>query len=100
MLLSKKKELREKYDRIYKRAKSSLKTKEYKHYVSYFGVEATMEDLRVVAGYSLSEMYLFSVELFEREVKKFDLKIEGEYRERKAEMEYQEAVEKAKSKSR
>lgn len=54
-----------------------------------------MEDLKVVSGYSLEQMFLFSVEVFEKEVKKFDLKLEGEYKERKAEMELQKAKEAA-----
>lgn len=55
-----------------------------------------MEMLREVSDYCMDEIWLFSVEVFEKEVKKFDLKIEAEFQERKAERERQEAIQEAK----
>lgn len=64
--------------------------------MNVFGIEVTMEMLREVSDYCMDEIWLFSVEVFEKEVKKFDLKIEAEFQERKAERERQEAIQEAK----
>jgi hypothetical protein len=58
-----------------------------------------MQTLCNISGISIDEIWLYSVELFERQVKFFDLKVESEYQEQKEESKLQEAIEKARRKA-
>lgn len=48
--------------------------------------------LSKVSNTSIDEIYLYSAELFERQVKFFDLKIEAEYQEQEEERKIQQAL--------
>ena len=76
----------EKYDRVFKK-KGSIKTSEYKRYISTFGVESTIETLIEVSNYTIDQIWLFSAELFVKEVKKFNMKIHSERAENDVELE-------------
>ena len=76
----------EKYDRVFKK-KGSIKTAEYKRYIATFGVESTIETLIEVSNYTIDQIWLFSAELFVKEVKKFNMKIHSERAENDVELE-------------
>lgn len=56
-----------------------------------------MQTLSKLSNVQMDAIWLYSCELFEKEVKFFDLKIESEYQEREEERKIEEAKEKAKN---
>ncbi len=58
-----------------------------------------MQTLSNVSKIPVEEIWLYSVELFERQVKFFDLKIESEFQEQEEELKLKRAIDKAKGKT-
>ena len=65
-----------------------------------FGTEATIENLVEVSKYTNEQVWLFSVELFCKEVKKFNMKLHAESKESEAELELIKQKEEAKNKNK
>lgn len=59
-------------------------TKQSIRYNKEIGIEASIEDLREASGYAQASIWLFSVELFNKELKKFNLKLKAEIAEKEA----------------
>ena len=80
----KKKELEQEYSKIHK-SSSDIKTDIYKKYVAIFETESTILMLNEASSYTVDEIWLFSVDTFALEVKKYNLKAKAEYKEMEAE---------------
>tara|TARA_Y100000593_G_C4050910_1_gene209681 strand:- start:23 stop:295 length:273 start_codon:yes stop_codon:yes gene_type:complete len=83
--LVKKKALENQY-KIIDNSSGAIKTDTYKKYLSIFGVEASVILLQEFSSYSTDEIWLFSVEAFTIEVKKYNLKAKADRKEFEAEM--------------
>lgn len=88
--MAKKKALADEYDRIHK-STAPIKTEIYKKYVSIFGVEASVLLLQEFSNYTSDQIWLFTVETFAMEVKKYNLKAKADHKEMEAEMKLMEA---------
>ena len=55
----------------------SKETKEGLKYQNRFGFEASVEDLKDASGYDVDSIWLFSVELFHKELLKFNMKFKA-----------------------
>jgi hypothetical protein len=87
VLRKKKADTRERWENAFKGSGQTLKTKQAKKYRETFGIEATIEMLVDASNYTSDEIWLFSYELFCKEVTKFDMKCYAESKEHEAEME-------------
>jgi hypothetical protein len=87
VLRKKKADTRERWESAFKTDNSKLKTKQAKIYREKFGIESTIEMLVDASKYTSDEIWLFSYELFCKEVTKFDMKCYAEGKEAEAEME-------------
>lgn len=75
---------------MYPDQRGTTATKQTLAYNQQVGVEAAVEDLREASGYHQADIFLFSVELFNKELNKFNLKLKAEVAEQKAA--YEEAL--------
>jgi len=89
--LAKKKALEEQYSRI-DNSSAPIKTDTYKKYLAIFGVETSVILLQEFSSYTTDQIWLFSVEAFAMEVKKYNLKAKADRKELEAEMNFQEAA--------
>jgi len=87
----------QRYKSLYPEVHGTITTKQTKDYNREAGIEASIEDLRESSGYSQATIWLFSVELFNKELKKFNLKIKAEVAEKEAA--YKAALAESKSKN-
>lgn len=84
------------YKSLYNSGLGSIATKQTIDYNRIVGIEASIEDLREASGYSQATILLISVELFNKELKKYNLKIKAEVAEKEAA--YKRAASDAKTK--
>lgn len=78
-----KSELTTRYSELYPKGGSSASTPESKFYNDKFGTEASVEDLREVSGQDSDKIWLYSVELFHKELLKFNLRTKARNAEEK-----------------
>ena len=78
--MEKKNQLHEYYDSIYKPSEN-VRTEQYKKYIKAFGVEATIANLSEVSNFIIDEIWLFPWAIFQREVRKYDMKANSEKKE-------------------
>jgi len=88
VLRKKKTETRERWENIFGGSGNKIKSKQAKDYQQKFGIEATIEMLVDASNYENDEIWLFSYELFCKEVTKFDMKGYAESKESEAEIDF------------
>jgi hypothetical protein len=89
--LAKKKALEDQYNKI-DSSGGTIKTDTYKKYLAIFGVETSVILLQEFSSYSTDQIWLFSVEAFAMEVKKYNLKAKADRKEYEAEMNLQQVT--------